>query len=270
MKRAWIFCLLGAHVGAVPGCAVLALPYPEGRSGRLTTVDGAPVAGAEVIVQSWSVDMVVQRRIAHEHTSVTRTDAEGRWAVRAHPSRLLTIVLPHAVPGREDDFTFRAAGHADLHVAFPARRDPPDATDRSTLRADGSGRPPLGATPSLVFGGALGAAQKVSAHAGGMFVVSRGGFGVGGRAAIEAGANGAGGDAGIVLVPFGGTTPNLGVELNARYLKPWSSPDARAEWGPEIAFDLIGYRLTLAWLGPEIDASVDRRRLVIGLGFGYF
>jgi hypothetical protein len=248
-----------------------AMPFPVGRSGRLTTLDGAPVPAAEVTVDSWSVEPVGRRRIAREHTTVTKTDAEGRWAVATRPVVRFGIALPDALPVSEDEFTFRGDGQTDLRVPFPRIWHEADETDRSTMRVDASGPPPFGGVTLLVVGGAIGSGQKLSAHGGGMFVLSRDGFGAGARAAVDVGLNGAGADAGIVLIPFRGSTPNLGIEFNARYLRPWrEGAGASAESGPEIGFDLLGYRLTLSWLAPAIGVPAGQRRLVVGFGFGYF
>ncbi|HXU06290.1 MAG TPA: hypothetical protein VN903_35285 [Polyangia bacterium] len=268
-KQSGILCLLGVLACASSGClALLAAPEPMGRSGRLTTADGASVANADVIVDSWTIG-ITGARLAREHTYRTKTDDDGRWAVPTRAVVRVGILAPDGLPVVADEFTFHAAGQTDLHGLFPERFERHTEPETSTMRADGSGRAPFGGTPMLVSGGMVGAGQKVSAHAGGMVVVSRGGFGAGGRVAAEIGVNGAGGGAGIVLVPVGGSFPNLAVELNARYLRSWRS-GALAESGPEVGFDLIGYRFTLASLAPAIDAPPSGRRVVVGFGFGYF
>jgi hypothetical protein len=260
--------LLGVLIAGAPGCALLAGGFPDGRSGTLTTADGAPIAGADVIVESWTTGMRGQH-LARKHTYATTTDADGRWVVPARPSICVGILAADGLPTHEDEYTFRAAGQRDLHTRLPWPGVEADATDRSTMRADASGPPPFGAVTMLVAGGTLGAGQKVAAHLGGMVVASRGGFGAGARAAAETGVNGAGAAAGVVVVPIGATFPNLAFELSARVVRPWRAASA-VESGPEIGFDLLGYRLTLAWLGPSVGAPVGARRVVVGFGFGYF
>jgi hypothetical protein len=265
-KRLVILCLLGA----ASGCAVFTVPAPGGRSGTLTTPDGAPVADAVVTVDSWSIGMAGQP-LACERTYTTMTDRDGRWVVPGQAAIRAGIFAPDAVPLHVDEITFRAPGQLDLHAVFPPRPGRPESPEPSTMHVDESGPAPLSVVTLPAVGGMAGAGQKYSVHVGAMAVVSRGGPGAGARAAAEVGAAGLGGTAGVVIIPVDGTTPNVAVELNARYVTRWSpGADARAESGPEIGVDLLGYRLTLAWLASAIDTPASRRRFVFGFGFGHF
>ncbi len=85
-----------------------------------------------------------------------------------------------------------------------------------------------------------------------------------------AGINAASVAAGIVVIPVRAARPVLGIELNGRYMRPWSSDGNRAEWGPEIGLDLLTWRLTVTTLGPGVLTPLNQRSLVIGFGWGYF
>jgi hypothetical protein len=122
-----------------------------------------------------------------------------------------------------------------------------------------------------VFGVAGGAGQKAAAHAGGMIVASRGKFGAGMRGELAAGINAGSAAVGLVVIPFRANTPIVGIELNGRYMRPWSSDgDRHAEWGPELGVDLDVWRLTVAALGPGALTPPTDRRIVVGFGWGYF
>ena len=253
-------------------CAVFPLPCPEGRSGRLTTTEGAPVANAEVVVDTWDVAMG-HLRMERLHTYRTTTDGDGRWTIPPRTTVEFVLMLPDAIPERQDDLTFRAAGQADLHVEDPpisyrGEGDDPEPPP-STMRLESTGPPPLGILGFLVVGGAFGGGQVLSGHAGGMAVASRGRFGAGLRIAAEAGAHGLGGAAGAVIVPIRGTTPSVAIELNGRYLQPWRAGMVAGS-GPELALDAAGYRFTMTALGAEVDSPLGQRRLLFSFGLGYF
>jgi len=103
-----------------------------------------------------------------------------------------------------------------------------------------------------------------------LLLVGRATLGLGLRVAIEAGAAAAGASAALVI-PYRASAPLLGLELGARYLRPWSSGGSRDWIAPEIALDLSNIRLTLTLLGLGASASsLGDRRPAFGIGWGFF
>src|SRR5204863_3626294 len=123
-----------------------------------------------------------------------------------------------------------------------------------------------------VFGIAFGGGQRVSGHIGASFLIGRHHLALGPRADIQLGNGGIGGAVGIASVLCcRSTLPFPGVELNARYLRPWTVDDRRApKSGPELAIDIASLRFTLAALGERVTTPASDRQFVVGVGFGYF
>ena len=120
-----------------------------------------------------------------------------------------------------------------------------------------------------VFGVTGGAAQKVSAHLGLLFLVYRDTFGAGVRIATEVGAEGAGASAALVI-PYRASSPMFSLELGARYLRSWSGGASRDWIAPEIALDVSNLRFTLTLLGLRTGASANDQRPAFGIGWGFF
>jgi hypothetical protein len=260
----WVLAAL-SFAGAA---CVLPMPCPQPRSGRVTTPEGKPVAEAEVRVETWHVWMPGYMKQALLHTSLTKTDSDGRWTVPGRVMLRFAVPLPE-MPTHGDELTIQAAGMAPLHIALDFRHDSRRADEEvSPMRVTWDGPPPWSVMALPTFGIAAGAGQAGSAHIGGMIIAGRI-FGAGVRGELAAGFNAASAAAGIVTIPV--PVPNVGIELNGRYMRPWSSDgDRRAEWGLEIGLDLASWRLTLTALGPSLLTPLSQRRVVIGFGWGYF
>jgi len=246
---------------------------PAPRAGRLTGPDGGPVAGAALTVESWRVEPVGQSHIARAYLLTTWTDSDGRWRVPGRTRPRFALLLPDAAPAHVDEYTFRAPGHPDLLVQFPPLRSParPAPPDPTALRVDANEVPPI-STPLLpVAGLAIGEGQHVAAHLGGMVTLGWRASAAGLRLAGSAGDRGYGGSAGPIFVICCAPFPLLAVELNARYLRPWTITDDRTPIsGPELAIDVALLRFTLAAYGHEIATPAGDRRYVLGIGYGYF
>jgi hypothetical protein len=110
----------------------------------------------------------------------------------------------------------------------------------------------------------------LSGHVGGALLIGRNRTTVGPRAEVELGIRGLGGAAGLVVIPLRATIPLFGIELNARYLRPWSvNADRREKSGPELGLDFLSLRFTVTALGKKIAAPMSERQFVFGFGFGY-
>ncbi|HEX3903891.1 MAG TPA: hypothetical protein VH853_13710 [Polyangia bacterium] len=261
-------------VGALGGGCLLPLPTPSGRAGRLTTPDGRPVASATVIVETLDIMTPPSGGLPGTpiHRLETRTDREGRWEVRGRIALRIGLPLPDALPLQLDEYTFTAPDGRTL------RRRPGLDTWRSpgevpkvepALRADWDARPPVSVSILPAFGVMGGAAQTVSGHLGGLLLVGRAAFGLGLRAAAEAGAAGAGASAALVI-PYRASAPLFGLELGARYLRPWSNGGSPDWIAPEIALDVSNLRFTLTLLDLGAGASLGDRRPAFGIGWGFF
>jgi len=249
---------------------ILPLPRPRPRSGQVTTAEGNPVAGVEVRVESWNVAMPGAFKQSLAHTSVTKTDSDGKWSVPGGVALRFALPVPE-MPVVADELTVQAVGMAPLHIAIDFRGYGGDDTgEPSLLRVTWDRPPPWSVLTLPVFGIVVGAGQQVAVHAGGMIIVGRDNVGAGLRGELAAGVNAASAAAGL-LISFRPTAPFLGIELNGRYMRPWSLDDnRRTEWGPEIGLDLDSWRFTIAALGPDVFAPLDQRRVVVGFGWGYF
>jgi len=247
------------------------MPCPTPRSGRLTTAEGKPLADAEIRVESWNVLMPGYFKESLVRTSVIKTDSDGRWSVPGRTTLRFALPVPE-MPTFGDELSIHAAGMAPLHVSLIFGHDTRRAEEEaSAMRVTWDGRPPWSLVTLPSFGIAGGAGQKFAAHVGGMIIAGRAQLGTGVRGEIGAGINAASAAAGIVAIPFRPTMPILGIELNGRYMRPWSSDGGRrAEWGPEIGFNFASWRLTATALGPGVLAPLRDRRVVIGFGWGYF
>lgn len=269
METRRLLCAVAAVFLAGPAC-ILPLPCPKARSGQVRTVEGSPVAGADIRVESWDVSMPGAFKESLVHTSFTKTDSEGRWAVPGGATLRFALPVPE-MPVVADELTVQVAGMAPVHIAVGFRSD--DATvarEASTLRVTWDGPAPRSVLILPAFGILVGAGQQAAVHGGGLIIVGRDNLGVGLRGELGAGINAASAAAGI-LIAFRPTTPIIGIELNGRYMRPWSSDnDRRAEWAPEIGLDLDSWRLTIAALGSDVLTPLDQRRVVVGFGWGYF
>lgn len=236
----------------------------------MTTAEGNPVPGADVRVESWNMSMPGAFKGSLVDTSFTETDSDGRWSVPGRATLRFVLPVPE-VPVVADELTVQAPGRAPVHVALDFRSDSGTAPrEAAPLRVTWDGPAPWSVLTLPAFGIVLGAGQQAALHAGGMIIVGRDHLGVGLRGELAAGINAASAAAGI-LATFRPTGPVIGIELNGRYMRPWSSDsDRRAEWAPEIGLDLDVWRLTIAALGPDVLTSLAQRRVVIGFGWGYF
>ena len=252
------------------GACWLPMPCPRPRSGQVTTADGKPVADAEIRVETWDLSMPGAFKESLAHTSVTKTDSDGRWSVSGGATLRFALPVPE-MPAVGDELTVQPVGMAAVHRSLAFGRDARGtAEEPSSLRVTWDGPPPRSVSTLPTFGVVVGAGQKAAIHVGGMILAGRDKVGVGVRGELAAGINAASAAMGIV-VPFRATMPILGVELNGRYMRPWSSDDnRRAEWGPEIGLNIDSWRLTFTALGPGVLAPLDQRRLVVGFGWGYF
>ena len=246
------------------------MPCPRPRSGQVTTADGKPVTDAEIRVETWNLSMPGAFTESLAHTSVTKTDSDGRWSVPAGATLRFALPVPE-MPAVGDELTVQPVGMAAVHHSFAFGRDAGGtAEEPSSLRVTWDGPPPRSVSTLPAFGVVVGAGQKAAIHVGGMILVGREKVGVGVRGELAAGINAASAAMGFV-VPFRATMPILGVELNGRYMRPWSSDNnRRAEWGPEIGLNIDSWRLTFTALGPGVLTSLDQRRIVVGFGWGYF
>jgi len=262
----WVLTVLLSNVACV-----LPLPCPSPLSGRVTTAAGKPLAGAEIRVESWNVSMPGYFKESLIHTSVTKTDSDGRWRVPGSATLQFALPIPE-MPAVGDELTVQSIGMPPLHIALDFRHDSQSTEEGSSaIRVTWDDPPPWSLVTLPTFGIAGGAGQKFAAHAGVMIVASRNKFGAGLRGDLAAGVNAASAAAGIVVIPFRATTPILGIELNGRYMRPWSSDGNRqAEWGPEIGINLDAWRLTITALGPGLFTQLALRRVVVGFGWGYF
>jgi hypothetical protein len=264
--------LAGALTIFLGGVAcVLPMPCPRPLSGQVTTAEGKPLADAEVRVESWNVWMPGYFKESLIHTSVTRTDSDGRWSVPGQATLRFALPVPE-MPAVGDELTVQAVGMAPLHLTLGFGHDSQNAEGgASAMRVTWDDPPPWSLVTLPIFGVAGGAGQRCAAHAGGMIVASRSKFGAGLRGELAGGINATSAAMGIVVIPFRATTPIVGIELNGRYMRPWSSDDNRhAEWGPEIGINLDVWRLTVTALGPGVLTPLAQRRVVVGFGWGYF
>ena len=203
------------------GCFV-PLPGPEPRAGRLTALDGRPVANATVVVETISVPAPLAERWPGPplHRIETRTDSEGRWEVSGGID--LRFGIPPGLPLQLDEYTFIAPDGSTLHRRPHLETWRPRDGTNATLRTDWDGIPPVSVSVLPACGVMGGGAQKVSVHLGALLLVGRRRFGLGLRVAAEAGVTGAAGSVALV-VPFSVADPVMGLELGARYLQPWSN-----------------------------------------------
>ena len=267
-SRSVLWVVAAAVLG--DGACVLPMPCPKPRSGQVTTADGKPVADAEIRVETWNLSMPGAFKESLTHTSVTKTDPDGRWSVPGGATLRFALPVPE-MPAFGDELTVQPVGMAAVHLPLAFGHDARGrAEEPSSLRVTWDGPPPWSVTTLPTFGIVVGAGQKAAIHVGGMILVGRDKVGVGVRGELAAGINAASAATGFV-VPFRATMPILGVELNGRYMRPWSSDNnRRAEWGPEIGLNIDSWRLTFAALGPGVLTPLDQRRIVVGFGWGYF
>ena len=121
---------------------------PYGRavtvSGRLTTVDGAPLAGQVVSVTS----QVRQTGAAPVALTTIRTDSRGRFtlAVPAGPSRLLRVAFDGGggAVGRTRSVSLRVAASATIHASTRVLRGAGTVRFSGRLRTLGTKLPPGG------------------------------------------------------------------------------------------------------------------------------
>jgi len=250
---------------------VLPMPCPRPLSGHVTTAAGKPLGDADIRVESWNVSMPGYFKDSLIHTSVTKTDSDGRWSVPGRATLRVALPIPE-MPAVGDELTVLAVGMAPLHIALNLRHDSLSGEEgASAMRVTWDDPPPWSLVTLPTFGIVGGAGQKCAAHAGGMMVASRNRFGAGVLGELAAGINAAAAAVGIVVIPFRATMPIVGIELNGRYMRPWSSDGNRhAEWGPEIGINLDAWRLTVTALGSGVFTPLDQRRVVVGFGWGYF
>jgi hypothetical protein len=247
---------------SVAGCLV-PLASPAGNAGRLTTVDGQPVADASVVVETLSIWSDPRRRLRGEpyNRVKTRTDSDGRWLVRGATVLRFGVPAADGLPAWLDEYTFSAPDGRTLGCRtpdiYPRRHEP-----ETPLRVEWDPWPPWSVTVLPVFGVTAGAAQTVAAHAGGMVMAGRRAVGVGLRAAAEVGATGAGASAALV-VASGALQPMLALEIGARYLRPWAHIGTGAWLAPEVALDFFNLRFS-------VGASTEPRRASFGIGWGFF
>jgi hypothetical protein len=257
----------------VSGGCIVPLPTPQGRAGRLTEIDGRPVANATVVVETLDVATPPSGDWPGTpiHRFETRTDGEGRWRVPGGLALRFGIPVPDAMPLQDDQYTFTAPDGRTLRVRPDLHGQRPRGEVAPTLHSDWDGPLPTSATLLPAFGVMGGAAQTVSGHLGVLLLVFRGELGVGVRAAAEAGATGAGASLAIVT-PYRASAPWFGLEVGARYLRPWSDGASRAWIAPELGLDLLAnVRLTLTLLAlGNHAASAAGRSPALGIGWGFF
>jgi hypothetical protein len=264
--------LLWALTAGLSGMAcMLPMPCPRPLAGQVTTAAGEPLAGAEVRVESWDLSMPGYFKGSLIHTSVTRTDADGRWSVPGRSTLRFALPVPEN-PAVGNELTVQAVGQDPLHIALDFHHESQTSEEESaSMRVTWDDQPPWSFITLPTFGITGGAGQKCAAHVGGMIVATRGKLGAGMRGELAAGINAASAAVGIVVIPFRANQPILGAELNGRYLRPWSSDgNGPAEWGPEVALTLTSLRFTITVLGAGALTPLDQRRVVVGFGWGFF
>jgi hypothetical protein len=231
--------------------------------------DDRPVGNAEVEVNSWRY--AGWRRIEVADSVRTTTDDSGRFAIGGSTRLHFVIFLPDGMPGYGDEYTFQVEGRPKLVFGAGRRRESSSPEQKAMeMRVEFDDRIPITTYGVPVFGVTTGAGQGASAHLGGALLIGRDHATVGPRSDVEIGIRGIGGSVGIVVVPTRVTIPLFGLELNARYLRPWSvDADHRAESGPEVGLDFLSLRFTASALSGKIGAPLGERRFVFGFGFGY-
>jgi len=136
---------VGARARAVRN-ARASVPYGRAVtvSGRLTTIDGAPLAGQEVSVTS-QIRSTGSTPVAF---TSARTDARGRFslAVPAGPSRLLRVVYggDSGVVGRTRSVSLRVAASATINASSRVLRGSGTIRFSGRLRTLGTKLPPGG------------------------------------------------------------------------------------------------------------------------------
>ncbi len=248
------------------------LPTPEGRAGRLTMPDGQPVAHATVVVETLSIMQPPGSAWPGTpiHRFETETDGQGRWRVPGEIALGFGIPVPHLMPLQLDEYTFTAADGRTLRrrPGLASWRPQGEAEAEPTLRSNWDAPPPTSVVILPVFGVMGGEGQTISGHMGALLLIFRNRFGVGLRVAAEAGKAGAGASAAVV-VPFRGGDPVVGLELGARYVRPWSNDEGRDWVAPEIAFDLMNLRFGLTLLDLGTGAAKGESP-ALGVGWGFF
>jgi hypothetical protein len=237
----------------------------------LTTLDGQPVASADVVVETLSI--ITPPGGAWPGRSVhrfeTRTDREGRWRVPGGIALRFGIPAPDALPLQLDEYTFTAPDGQTLRRRPDLGAWRPEQGEvEAPLRTSWDAPPPTTVSILPAFGVMGGAAQTVSGHLGALLLVGRPTLGLGLRVAAEAGVAGAGASAALV-VPYRASAPLLGLELGARCLRPWSSGGSRDWIAPELALDFGNLRFTLT-LPQGASAAFAGQRAAFGIGWGFF
>lgn len=249
------------------GCAILAWPSRDARSGILTSSDGRPVANADVGVSTWRVQVPGRAKDGLVHDLTTTTDEHGRFTVRGRAALTFTILGIPEGPAYADEYRFRATGRPELIIS-PLEREP-DRT-AAEMRVAFDDRPPLSAYVVPVFGVTAGGSQGFSGHLGAAVLIGRHHRAAGPRVEVELGKRKLGGAVGLTFVHCcRSTLPFPAFELNGRYSRDVEGGHA-SESGPELAVNLLFLRFTVAALGESVAAPVRDRRFVFGVGYGYF
>lgn len=266
MKRPTILFVAG--VASTSLACVMPIALREPTQGRLLrSADGAAIAGAEVRVESgdlWEMRRRAGRRVLE--TYVTQTDDQGRWRAPAHYRLALFLPVPEG-PAYSTDYTFRAPDGTTLEApGAPGSTTQAEGPLRAVLERPG---PEFVILPALGLAG--GGGLSASAHGGVVLFLSSASFSVGTRAAVELGVTGSAAAAGVVFSPFTAVRPILAVELNARWLAPWSRAFG-GTWkrGGELAIDLLLWRVAWSVLAEDLGAPRAEWSSFVSLGWGYF
>src|SRR4029077_11219175 len=122
--------------------AMVPVPAPAPRAGRLTAPDGKPVANAELTVESWSLTLEWEH-VERVNVVTARTDHDGRWEVPGRTRLVFVSRLVGPTLHNADEHTFRAPGYPHLQAQFGPPHPPgPASADPHALRVDWNGVPP--------------------------------------------------------------------------------------------------------------------------------
>jgi hypothetical protein len=239
-------------------------------SGQLvSTPDGKPVAGAEVIV-----DTLTSFGQEEVDSVTTRTDERGRWSVHRKLEWWATIVgVPEGLSW-SPRVTFRDGERAaTIGIWDVPRRPSGGVVDRDGWQArfDAHGRNE-GPRAVPIFGVMGGRSQLVCAYGGGLLFLTHFPVRLAMRGEGELGIKGAAAFGGLALGAPTQTMPFLNFDVGARIFRPWDGTSSGgAALGPEISFELLSIRVAFASVrsfSPDASgAHVWTKQVLVGLGY---
>lgn len=269
--------VLLAGVVALPSSCVVAVPLqvrPPLSGQLLSSSGGTPLPGAQVTVESWSVDPVSKTKREKVHSATTRTDEHGRWYLRRERDWQLLTPAADGLPIWTHDFRFgqgEGAASVDARDAIEGGR-----RGEAVQRGDWLARfdPPRTEGPRLLpaLGVMGGKGQAVCAYGGGLFVLFHEPLRTALRLDAELGLDGAAGFTGVALGAPTRELPLLNVDLGVRFFRRWTDDDrGRYSLGPALAFSVTSLRILAGALrATTVDAQGHHRwELHVLAGIGY-